>query len=275
VSRRSYGTGSLTVRRDAKGRDTWYGLWRIGGRRIKRRLGVKRLPGTRDGLTRLQAERKLQQYIESDAVVVEGRRSVGQAGAQYVDHLENVMERKRTTVQDYRGYLRRHLEPFFGERALDRVDPAMVTSYLKSKRAAGLSAKTVQNHINFLNGLFEFSIRRGWASANPVARVDRPRRTRSPHRRIRFLQPEELDALMRAIPDDLLGAVERPLYLAAAMTGARQGEVLGLRWMDIDWVARRVRIAEPFTRGQFDSPKSHDSRSALLAGDISPHRVGW
>jgi Phage integrase, N-terminal SAM-like domain len=58
-----------------------------------------------------------------------------------------VKERKRTTIQDYRGYLRRHIEPFFGERALDRIDAALVASYLKRKREK-LSSKTVQNHLN-------------------------------------------------------------------------------------------------------------------------------
>jgi len=107
---------------------------------------------------------------------------------------------------------------------------------MHDRRRAGLSTKTVQNHLNFLHGIFAFSIKREWASANPVALVDRPKAARSAHRRIRFLQPPELDALIRAVPPDLLGAVERPLYLAAAMTvdahehaqcaeGARQSEV--------------------------------------------------
>jgi integrase len=41
-------------------------------------------------------------------------------------------------------------------------------------------------------------------------------------------------------PDDPLGATERVLYLTAAMTGLRQGELLALRWRDVDWTAHRV-----------------------------------
>jgi hypothetical protein len=54
-------------------------------------------------------------------------------------------------------------------------------------------------------------VKRGWVSSNPVALVDRPKKNRSPRRRIRFLQPTELDELIAAVPDDTLGAVERPL----------------------------------------------------------------
>jgi integrase len=83
--------------------------------------------------------------------------------------------------------------------------------------------------------------------------------------------------VLRAVPDDALGAgaVERPLYLTAAMTGLRQGELLALRWSDVDWTASRVRVAESFTRGAFDSPKSHRERSVpmadRLAGELERH----
>lgn len=276
MGKRSYGSGRLFARVDSGGRETWYGSWWAGEVRVKRRIGPKRRPGTADGLTRTQAERELRHLIETE-VVLHGaqRRTVEQAGAAYAEHLEHVMERKRTTLQDYRGYLRRHLVPFFGERTLDKIDAERVRRYLIAKRAEGLSSKTVQNHLNFLSGLFAFSVRRGWATSNPVALVDRPKAPRAAHRRVRFLQPAELEAVIRAVPDDHLGAIERPLYLMAAMTGLRQGELIGLRWSDVDWVAARVRVAESYTRGAFASPKSGRGRSVpmadRLAGEIELH----
>ena len=246
MGKRSYGTGRLFVRCDSGGRESWYGTWWAGGVRVKRRIGPKRSPGTADGLTRVQAERELRRRIEIDVVIAGAqRRTVGEAGEAYIEHLEFVMERKRTTLTDYRGYLRRHLSPFFGDRPLDRIDAARIEAFLRAKRGSGLSSNTVCNQLNFL------------------------------HRRLRFLQREELDALLRAVPDDELGAVERPLYLCAAMTGLRQGELIGLRWTDVDWVASRVRVAESYTRGAFDSPKSHRGRSVpmadRLAGELELH----
>src|SRR4051794_12463414 len=235
MAKRSYGSGRLFVRADSAGRETWYGSWRVGGRRVKRRLGLKRRPSMADGLTRTQAEAELRRRMASTTVVAgAARRTVGEAGNAYIDHLEHVMERKRTTIADYRGYLRKHLAPFFGGRPLDRIDRARVESCLLAKKREGLSAKTIQNHLNFLNGIFAFAIKREWAVANPVALVDRPRAPRSAHRRLRFLSKEELAAVVRAVPDDdELGLVERPLYLCAAMTGLRQGELIGLRWCDV------------------------------------------
>jgi site-specific recombinase XerC len=145
--------------------------------------------------------------------------------------------------------------PFFGERPIDKIDAAQVAQYLKRKRNDGLSSKTVQNHLNFLHGVFAFAIKRGWTQSNPVAYVDRPKKNRSPHQRVRFLQPPELDKLIGAVPEDTLGGVEGALYLAAALTGPRQGELLALKWLDIDWQVARVRVADNFTRGQMGTPK--------------------
>ncbi len=75
--------------------------------------------------------------------------------------------------------------------------------------------------------------------------------------------------MIRAVRDDDLGAVERPLYRTAAMTGLRQGELIALRWCDVDWPASRVRVAESYARGAFDSPKSHTGRSVPMADTLA------
>ena len=95
-------------------------------------------------------------------------------------------------------------------------------------KTAGRSPKTISNHLIFLHGLFAFAEKRGWAPGNAVAETERPRPDGTDPD-IRFIDLEELEALLREIPDDDLGAVERPLYVSAAMTGLRQGELIALR----------------------------------------------
>ena len=54
------------------------------------------------------------------------------------------------------------------------------------------------------------------------------------------------------------------------MTGMRQGELLALRWIDVDWTAHRVRVHRNFVRGRFGTPKSkRSSRSIPLADDVA------
>ncbi len=87
---------------------------------------------------------------------------------------------------------------------------------------------------------------------------------------IRFLDDEELEALRRAVPEKGLGPLDQVLYLTGVMTGLRQGELLGLRWRDIDWAAARVRVRQSYVRGEFGRPKSkRSSRSVPLADRVA------
>ncbi len=271
-ARRSYGTGSIGVRHGA-----YYGRWRAGGRMVQRKLGPVREPGTREGLTRAQAERELRRRMEEDAVVVShrARRTLEETGRAYLHHLEHVLERKPSTVQDYLIMLERHLVPFFGEQPLERIDTDRVAAYMAAKRRDKLATKTVLNHLNFLHGVFAFAVKRSWVPANPVATVDRPRQ-RGANPDILFLELEEVQALLRAVPDDVYGPTERALYLTAAMTGLRQGELVALRWKDIDWPAGRVRVRQNRVPGQYGSPKSRRGSRAVpladrVAGELERH----
>jgi integrase len=275
MARRSYGAGSLFVRRDSRGRETWYGKWYSGTRRVKRKIGPKRQPGSRDGLTRPQAERELHRRMESERPVVRSRLTIQSAGLRYLDHLEHVLERKPTTVSDYGYMLRRHFEPFFGSRPLAGIDADEVGRYVVAKKREGLATKTITNHLVFLHGLFAFAVRRRWAPANPVASVDRPRAPAADPD-IRYLDLGELDALLRAVPDHRFGPTDHALYVTAAMAGLRQGELLALRWIDVDWQAGRLRVRRSYTRQRFGTPKSRrSSRSVPLsdrvAGELERH----
>ncbi len=99
---------------------------------------------------------------------------------------------------------------------------------------------------------------------------------------IRFLDDAELEALLRVVPADRIGGTDRVLYLAAAMTGLRQGELMALRWRDIDWSAARVRVRQNYVRGQFGTPKSKRSTRSVplahrLATELERHfeRSAW
>lgn len=270
-ARRSYGTGSLIEHSGA-----WYGQWRVGGRLVKRKLGAKRKPGTRDGLTRTQAEARLRRMMEEVSFAAPERRmTFADVGDRYLHHVEHVMERKPSTVHDYRLMLRGHLAPFFAGKPIEKITVDDVGAYIAAKARAGLSSKTVSNHLNFAHGVFGFAVKRGMASANPVGAVDRPRAP-STDPDIRFLARDELEALLRAAPEDVLGPTDHALYLTASMTGLRQGELVALRWRDVDWLAGAVRVRRSYSRGAWTTPKSRRGVRAVplatrVAGELERH----
>lgn len=64
MAKRSYGSGRLFVYKDKTGKESWYGSWRAGTRRVQRKIGPKRSQGSTSGLTRVQAERELRKRID-------------------------------------------------------------------------------------------------------------------------------------------------------------------------------------------------------------------
>jgi hypothetical protein len=163
MARRSHGTGSLSIRRDARGIPSWYGQWWAGGRRVTRVLGRKRDPGTRVGLTRNQAERELQKQIDKMAAAPIRREvSVGEAGERLIEHLTS-LGRKRSTVGDYESYLRVHLAPFFGEKAFARIEPAEVEAFIAAKRREGKATKSILNYLGLLHSIFATGSAGAWS----------------------------------------------------------------------------------------------------------------
>ena len=282
-ARRSYGTGSIIEYRGA-----WYGKWRdASGRQVKRKLGAIRQAGSRDGLTRKQAEIELRRKMsEGHSAASAERVTVAEAGERYLAHLAT-LGRKRSTLGEYESMLRVHLAPSF-TGSIARVTPRDVEGYIAAKSRAGLAPKTVRNHLGLLHSIFAYAERRSWTAGNPCAHVDGPRAAET-DADIRFLDGAELAALLRAA-DELVAAVpelasgrtartgslrrvrqlDRSLYEVAALTGLRQGELLGLRWRDIDWTAGRVRVRRAWVRGEFGSPKSKRSTRAVpLASTVA------
>jgi integrase len=192
--------------------------------------------------------------------------TLAEAGDRYLIHLETVIGRKPATIQDYRIILDRHLVPFFGEGGIDRIDTEDVSRFLVAQGRSGAARQSIINRLNLLGGIYGHAVKRGWADTNPVAAVDRPR-SDGGNADIRFIDSTELEALLRAVPDDTLGAMERVLYLAAAMTGLRQGELVALRWRDIDWAAGLLRVRRSYTRGTYGKPKSKRSSRAVPLAD--------
>jgi hypothetical protein len=176
-TKRAYGSGALEIREDKYGREVYYGRFRAGGKQTTRKLGLKRRPGTPTGLTKRDAERALQKLIDAETTIVSAadRVDLKTCGGRYLEHLDQVMQRKATTLQDYEIILRRHLVPFFKGKTMDRIDTHLCSDYLVAKLKDGLAVKTVTNHMTFLHGLFKFAMKKGWAYANPVAAVDRPK----------------------------------------------------------------------------------------------------
>jgi integrase len=268
--RRPYGTGSLRTRPNADGSSTWIVEWRdAADQRHKRALGRVRTATRTEGITQTQAEAKLRELIGETPAARRGRGerpNLEQAAAAYLV-LAKRRGRKPSTLQNIDSDVRIHLAPFFGTKPLDTITPHDVEDFVAVLEGKGLAAKTVRNIVATLSALFTFARapRREWATINPCDGVELPAIPETSE--IRFLTLPDVRLLIDHAPAGIFQTLDTAVWLTAAMTGLRKGELVALRWRDIDWGASRIRVRQNYVRGQFGTPKSRRSTRSVPMAD--------
>ncbi len=126
-----------------------------------------------------------------------------------------------------------------------------------------LSNKTKNNLLVLMHAIFRRAVKLYGLPANPVASVDRFRVRSSGD--IQVFSPEEVWALVRAAGSEADAAI----FLTAAFTGLRRGELLGLRWRDVDFAGSTIRVRASYAAGKLTTPKSGKVRAVPMAPDVA------
>jgi integrase len=132
-----------------------------------------------------------------------------------------------------------------------------------TKKSLPCAPKTIVNYVGILGAIYHYAThpRRRWAGADPTDDVDLPDLERNTD--IRFLDPLECAALADAAAPGPFQRIDRAFYIVAAQTGLRHGELVALRWRDVDWTAMRIRVRRNYVRGEFGTPKTRRSTRAV------------
>ncbi len=157
---------------------------------------------------------------------------------------QSKLQRRPSHVCDLRQRLDKHVLPFFGKTRLDRIAGAEVEKFRDRLTRRGYAHRTINTILRIMSGVFRLAIRHGECTRNPLDCVDRARPV------AKELKPgeEHADTGSEAVNSDsvlspgeiqILLAAARPgfehtLVLTAYVTGARDGELLGLRWTDLE-----------------------------------------
>jgi integrase len=258
MARRSYGTGSLLTRRNA-----WYGRWWLDGRHVNRKIGPKRKPGTREGLTRKQAEIELRRMMAETRPAPRGEGvSFADAASEYLRHVGDVRRIDQRTLADYRGVVDGYLLDEFGSLTLDAITPDAIDAYKERLIAEGrLSARTIVRHLTVLHGIFKRAKRVWGIAENPASAdmVERPKVVYSGE--FDTFDRDEIELLAAHAEDHQDAAI----YRVAAFSGLRQGELLALRWSDVDFVGGLLHVRRNFTGGREKVPKGKRVRSVPMS----------
>lgn len=193
---------------------------------------------------------------------------------------------KQSTYLSYESYIRVHLKPALGNIPLQELTPRTLQLYYNYKaEVEGLSAKTIVNINLFLHRALKFAVAEGYINSNPASSVNLPSGNRP---QIIILTRDEQMRLFQGSYQHRYGVFIRLVLF----TGMRLGELLGLRWEDVDVQGKRIYIRrtlnrlnkakrpaspnEPTTEIVIQSPKSQNSiRSIPLLPQVLQDLQGW
>ena len=225
------------------------------------------------GTSRRRAERMLRtiqddvddgRYIPSNVTVLE----LGQRWL--TEHVEPNL--KPATAANYRQTLYQHIGPALGTDRLDDLHPQMIRSLLGKKRAEGLSEETVAKIRRHTHAMLAFAQDAGLLSVNP-ADTARARGGHTPRRRARGTQlsPVQIKRFL-----DECSPRWRAFFTVAIDTGLRRGELIGLRWEDIDLLQRILHVRRSVSSydqaGDGRTGGAHDEDRGRAAARPDPRR---
>lgn len=203
--------------------------------------------GVRRGTLRAPANTTVQETAEDLTAGMKSGRIRTRSGDRY----------KPSAIRSYEAALRDHIVPHLGRTRLADVHHRDVQRIADDLLAEGRDPSTIRNALMPLRVIFRRAVEDGDLAVNPCTHLRLPA-VRG--RRERIASPDEAQRLLAALPER-----DRPIWATALYAGLRRGELMALRWEDIDLAGGVIRIERAYDdKGRVEiEPKSRAGLRAV------------
>ena len=248
AKRRSNGEGNIRKRKDGR----WEGRYTAGHDPVTGKQVFKNMLGK----TQAEVKEKLKKALaESQKLdfTKQGKYMVAQWMEEWFENVCKIKVRP-SSHQTYRGNIDNHITPNIGKIPLEKLstmdlqklyrklmDKGRVERIEAEHQPKGLSAKTVRNINQVISSAMDFAVAQKIITENPCKNVSLPKLE---HKEMQTIPAEQLQAFLQEAK--ATGVYE--MYYIELATGLRRGELLGLRWADIDWKNGIIKVRRQIAR---------------------------
>lgn len=224
---------------------------------------------TRVGRNRKVAERALRKVqVTVDEGSFRVQRNIGFSA--WSEQWLASLERKQTTTDSYHGTIN-HARRTYGQKRVRDLRAEDVGRFSAELGELGLSASTRAKHLRVLHACLEAAVRHDYAARNPVKDLSPAQKPRAEKKEAAYFENGELPLVFAQLPAGVISTV----CLLALKTGMRQGEIVALRWGDVDLGERVIRVRQSYTDGYLATPKNHERRDVDLTNEVVELLAQW
>jgi len=216
---------------------------------------------------RKDAEERLAKIFANGKRVIDTKRAFKDHAAEWLNTYARTHV-KESTLREYEAVFKNHIFTVFGRIPFSKVTREMVKRLIAEKIQAGLSRSTVKNIIVPLREMYNHAIDDGVVSfSNPASRVGRFNKRRAEDKKITPLTRDELATLLETAREKMPHYY--PLLLCAPRSGLREGELIGLRFCDLDFNGRFIEVRRNVVRGKVTTPKNGRTRRVDMSMQLT------
>lgn len=172
---------------------------------------------------------------------------------------------RASTWSVYEGHTRNHFKNL-NPLKINRITIVDIEKYITDRQNEGMNILTLRKILVTLGQILSYAVRHRYLDYNPLRDAERPRgqgKRKEQKRNIRILNLNEINALLEAIED----LKHRTLVRLAIFSGVRQGELIGLKWSDIEWENNQIHIQRTYNNYAWYDVKTETSDRKI---DIGP-----
>ena len=150
--------------------------------------------------------------------------------------------KKTSTVFTYKQNYKKHLEPYFKQKYINRINISDIKNWAKNMEELGLKVNYLNKVLNILKSIFDYGMKYYSLQYNPVKSFGRFKQKNDTiiddDTKLRYITLEDFNKFISVIDNPLW----KTFFIAAFYTGARKGELLALNWNDIDFKNNEIKI---------------------------------